>query len=105
MAAGFGSLILVSLLTPPEDPQRIERFFDNMQRSSDRQGLAEGQEKPLAGERGQDLLLLDVGGWFTRRRWQGFFRRYREDLIGFTLAWGAVGLLVLTAWALMLIGK
>jgi Na+/proline symporter len=105
MLAGFGSLILVSLLTKPEDPQRIEQFFDNMRRSTDDEGLPAGQPKPLASERGQDLLLLDMPGWFSARRWQGFFRRYREDLVGFVLAWGVVGLLVLTAWGLMQIDK
>src|SRR5208282_2818149 len=61
MTAGFASLILVSLLTRPEAPQRIEQFFDNMRRSTH----AGSQAKPLAAERGQDLLLLDLPGWFT----------------------------------------
>jgi Na+/proline symporter len=105
MAAGFASLILVSLLTRPEPPQRIEQFFDNMRRSTDDAFLPDGQAKPLAAERGQDLLLLDLPGWFTAQRWHGFFRRYREDLIGFALAWGAVALLVLAAWGLMQLGR
>ncbi len=105
VAAGFASLILVSLLTRPEAPQRIEQFFDNMRRSTDAEGLPDGQAKPLAAERGQDLLLLDLPGWFTARRWHGFFRRYREDLVGFALAWGVVVLLVLAAWGLMQVGR
>jgi hypothetical protein len=105
MAVGFASLILVSLITPPEDPERIARFFDAMRRSTDREGLPEGGDKPLAAQRGQDLLLLDVPGWLTASRWHDFFRRYREDLVGFVLAWGVVGLLVLTAWGLMQMGK
>ena len=55
---------------------------------------------PLAAECGQDLLLLDVPGWFSVRCGRGFFRRYREDLVGFVLAWAVVGFLVLTAWKL-----
>ncbi len=105
MAAGFTSLILVSLLSKAEAPERIESFFDNMRRSTDAEGLPDGQATPLAAERGQDLLLLDLPGWFTVRRWQGFFHRYREDLLGFLLAWGVVGLLVLAAWGLMRIGR
>lgn len=105
MAAGFGSLVLVSLFTRAEDPERIERFFDNMRRSSDREGLPDGQPKPLAAECGQDLLFVDMGGWRTAQRWRGFFRRYREDLVGFIAAWGVVGLLVLIAWSLMQIGR
>jgi len=53
----------------------------------------------------RDLLLLDVGAWFTAAQRRGFFCRYREDLIGFFLAWAAVGLLILSAWLLMQIGK
>ncbi len=102
---GVVVFIAVSLLTRPESRERIERFFDNMQRSTDREGLPEGHPKPLAAELGQDLILLDVPGWFTLRRWRGFFRRYREDLVGFALAWATVGLLVLSAWGLMQIGR
>jgi Na+/proline symporter len=105
MLAGFGAFIVVSLLTRPESKERIEQFFDNMNRSTDEQGLPENRPKPLAADRGQDLLLLDLTGWFTAQRWRGFLRRYREDLVGFVLAWATVGLLVLTAWGLMQIGK
>jgi len=103
--AGFGFFILVSLITPPEDKRRIERFFDNQRRSTDLEDLPAGQPKPLAADMGQDLILLDLPGWFTRERWRGFFRRYREDLVGFILAWGMVGLLLAAAWGLMQIGK
>ena len=89
--AGFAALILVSLASHAEDPQRIERFFDNMRRTTDAQGLPDSQVKPLAAQHGQDLLLLDLLGWFTAGRWRGFFRRYREDVLGFVLAWGVVG--------------
>ena len=103
--AGFAGLILVSLASHAEDPQRIERFFDNMRRTTDAQGLPDSQVKPLAAEHGQDLLLLDLPGWFTARRWRGFFRRYREDVLGFVLAWGVVALLVFSAWGLMQAGR
>ncbi len=105
MLAGALALVLVSLVTPPEDPARVAHFFDNMLRSTDDEGLPAGAAKPLAADRGQDLILLDLPGWFTAQRWHGFFRRYREDLVGFVLAWGAVGLLVLTGWAVVQIGR
>ncbi len=103
--AGFVLLILVSLLTRPEDHARIERFFENMRRSTDTEGLPAGGPRPLARDRGQDMLLLDLPGWLTRERWRGFFTRYREDLIGFVLGWLTVGVLVLMAWGLMQLGK
>ncbi len=105
MLLSFSTLIIVSLLTKPEDSARLETFFDRMRRSTDREDLPNGQSKPLAADRGQELLLLDVGAWFTAARWRGFFRCYREDFFGFLLAWAAVGLLILSAWLLMQIGK
>ncbi len=102
---GVVVFVAVSLVTPREDSQRIEQFFDNMRRSTDDEGLPEGQPKPLAEERGQELILLDLPGWLTAARWRNFWRRYREDLAGFALAWFTVGLLVLTAWGLMQIGR
>ncbi|MCX8036062.1 MAG: sodium:solute symporter family protein [Candidatus Sumerlaeia bacterium] len=105
MLTGFTALVVVSLLTRPESKERIEKFFDNMNRSTDGEGLPDGQPKPLAAELGTDLLLLDLTGWFRRDRWRGFFRRYREDLVGFALAWLVVGLLLAIAWGLMQLGK
>jgi hypothetical protein len=105
MLLSFSALVVVSLLTQPEDSVRLETFFDRMRRSTDREHLPNGQSKPLAADRGEELLLLDVGTWFTAARWRGFFRRYREDLFGLLLAWVAVGLLILSAWLLMQIGK
>jgi Na+/proline symporter len=95
----------VSLITRREDAERIEQFFDNMRRSTDDEGLPEGQPKPLAADRGQDLLLLDLPGWLTAARWRNFRHRYREDITGFALAWLTVALLVLAAWGLMQLGK
>jgi Na+/proline symporter len=104
MLAGSVAFVVVSLLTPREDPERMDRLFDAMQRSTDGEHLPGAEAKPLAADRGQDLLLLDLPGWLDRARWRGFFRRYREDLIGFVLAWATVGLLILIAWAVMQIG-
>ena len=89
----------------PEDPRRIEQFFDNMRRSTDHEALPEGQPKPLAADEGKDLLLVDLPGWLTAERWRGFFRRYREDLVGFVLAWGVVFGLVGVAWLVLRIGE
>ncbi len=105
MLAGFAAFIIVSLLTPPEPRERIESFFDKMRRSTDDENLPTGQPKPLAADRGQDLLLLDMPGWLTRERWHGFWRRYREDLVGFALAWLTVAGMILLAWGVVQIGK
>jgi Na+/proline symporter len=105
MLLSFATLVIVSLLTKPEDGPSMDAFFDRMRRTTDTEGLPSGQTKPLAAERGQELILLDVNTWFTAARWRGFFRRYREDLIGFLLAWLTTALIVLLAWLIMQIGK
>jgi len=40
---GVVVFVAVSLVTPREDSQRIEQFFDNMRRSTDGEGLPGGQ--------------------------------------------------------------
>ena len=97
---GIVTFIIVSLLTRPEDPERIKAFFGRMARSSDHES-----EGVLAAERGQDLILLDLPSWLTRARWTCFFGRYREDLIGLLLGWSAVVFLLLLAYGIMQIGR
>ena len=104
MLAGSVALIVLSLATRPEPSQRIEEFFENLRRTSDDENHPPGQVAPLAADRGQDLLLFDVPGWFTRERWRGCFARYREDLVGFGLAWLSVVLIIGLAWGIMQIG-
>lgn len=89
LVAGIATLVVVSLLTPAESAERLAAFFGRMRSDDD----------------GNDLLLVDMPGWFRRERWQRFFTRYREDLVGFVAAWAVVGLLIGAAWALMQLGR
>jgi Na+/proline symporter len=104
MGLGFISFFLVSRLTKPEESAKMENFFDNMRRKSDAEYLGSDGKKPLGEATGDDLLLLDLPGWSKKSRWSNFFRRYREDLIGFGLSWIVVGLLILLAWGVLQIG-
>ncbi|MGQ9620664.1 MAG: sodium:solute symporter family protein [Bacteroidales bacterium] len=101
MLAGFFFFWLVSLLTKAEDKERVEQFFDNMRRKSDAEIRDEDGKKPLAKKTGDDLLLLDLPGWLRKERWRNFFKRYREDIVGFILSWLVVGILILIAWLIM----
>ncbi len=101
MLLGFAAFFIVSLMTRPEDSARIEKFFDEMRRKSDAKTLGPDGKLPLASETGDDLLLLDLPGWFRKDRWHNFFQRYREDLIGFLLSWIFIGLIILLAWGIM----
>ncbi|OGD22453.1 MAG: hypothetical protein A2W03_02495 [Candidatus Aminicenantes bacterium RBG_16_63_16] len=101
MAAGFAAFFLFSWVSRPEAPERVERFFDNMSRASDVPPASPGQPKPLAAGLGKDLIMLDAPGWFRAARWKGFPGRYKEDLIGFGLAWIMVVALIFLAWGIM----
>jgi len=98
MLAGFAVFIIVSLLTKPEDPERIDSFFDNMDRLSDAKELDKDGKKPLAALHGKALILLDFTSWFTKKRWENFSFRYKEDWQGFLRATGFVVILILLAW-------
>ncbi len=98
MLGGFIIFVIVSLLTKPEDPKRIESFFDNMDRLSDADQLDKDGKKPLAALHGKALILLDASTWFKKKRWENFSVRYKEDWQGFLLAIGFVGVLILIAW-------
>jgi hypothetical protein len=101
MLSGFFVFWLVSILTKPEEKEKIESFFDNMRRKSDAKQLLPDGRKPLASDTGDDLLLLDLPGWGHKERWVNFFKRYREDLTGFLLSWLVVGALILLAWGIL----
>ena len=101
MLTGFFAFWLVSALTRPEDPVKMEQFFDNMRRKSDSLSVDVDGKKPLASKSGEDLLLLDLPGWVKKERRKDFFKRYREDLVGFLLSWMVVGILILLAWGIM----
>jgi len=101
MLSGFFLFWLVSILTKPEKKEKIDAFFDNMRRKSDAKQPGADGKKPLALVTGDDLLLLDLPGWGRKERWTNFFRRYREDLVGFFLSWLVVGLLIFLAWGIL----
>ncbi len=102
MLAGFLALLLVSLVTKPENEKSINGFFDNQQRLSDEGGkIGKSEEKPLASDHGKKLLLLDIASYFSKQCWIGFLKSHREDIAGFLLAWGFVGFLVGIAWLII----
>ncbi|HBN26318.1 MAG TPA: hypothetical protein DD405_02490 [Desulfobacteraceae bacterium] len=98
MLAGFATFIILSLLTKPEDPKKIAEFFDNMDRLSDAKKLDKDGKKPLAALHGKALIMLDFPSWFTKKRWENFSFRYKEDWQGFLLATVFVGFLIFIAW-------
>jgi len=98
MLIGFITFFIISLVTKPEDQTKIDAYFDNMNRLSDAKVLDPDGKKPLARDYGKDLILLDFTSWFTKERWKNFAFRYKEDWLGFLLAWVFVIVLIFIAW-------
>ncbi len=98
MLVGFAFFILVSLVTKKENDERIDKFFDNMQRLTDTEVVEKEGKKPLASKYGKDLILVDLPGWLKKERRVNFIKRYKEDWRGFILASCFVVLLVVVAW-------
>ena len=101
MLIGFITFFVVSLFSKPEEQDRIDKYFDNLNRLSDAKTIGADGKKPLAKNFGKDLILLDFMGWFKKERWENFGYRYREDWVGFVLAWIFVLFLVFIAWLIV----
>ncbi|NND08771.1 MAG: sodium:solute symporter family protein [Saprospiraceae bacterium] len=95
MLAGFAALIFGSMLTVTDHRAGIDAYFERLKTpaSDDMDG-----EDAL---RGKSLILLDVGTWFSAGRWKNFASRYRDDWLGFLLAWLFVGVLIGIAWIIL----
>ncbi|MCB0656046.1 MAG: sodium:solute symporter family protein [Saprospiraceae bacterium] len=99
MLTGFVVLIAVSLCTPAENQDKINHFFNRMQHLS--RADRTDNEPVDAASQGMEMILIDAPGWFTRKRWLHFMQRYREDAVGFALAWLFVGGLIGLAWIIL----
>ena len=85
LLTGIAALVGVSLLTAPEPAGRIGSFFERLETSSDETGPHAGATEPLL------LVNLLNPGKATRGRGWGVFR---EDLVGFGIAWILVVVLI-----------
>jgi Na+/proline symporter len=101
MLTGGCAFALFSLVTRRENKDMLELFFERMRTSSDPEDTHPDGSQMTGKEAGKDLLLLDIGSWFSAGRWNDFLRRYREDLFGFALSWLFVGLLITLAWGIL----
>lgn len=95
-ALGVGILVLVvvSLLTRPEEEVRLNTFFRQLQTSTDAEDQANAVNPRHAAENGKLLVLVNL---FSLRRAAGgtpFWRAYRVDLKGFVVGWLLVAALV-----------
>ena len=108
LGSGTLTLILVSLITPPEPPTRIESFFQNLQTPSDLDPLRPKTLEQVAKDpvsefsapktlAGQELIFLNL----TKLRLgnlKTFSRACRSDMLGFVVGWVLVLALVSGLW-------
>ena len=122
LLAGTLSLVVVSLLTPPEHGTQVATFFTNLETPSDLGAeKAEGQGivTPVspegspgvadsaaelgrwAAERGRQLLFVHL--LHLRRGAYGvsFFQAYRDDLKGLVMGSALSGAIVLSLWLIL----
>jgi hypothetical protein len=93
LAAGIVSLVVVSLLTPPEPGAALDVFYGNLDTPS---GIGEEGVKPIEAARaGRQLLLVNLLHLRQGACGVGFFRAYRTDLKGLLV--GAVFVAALVA--------
>lgn len=102
MLVGFVTLVLVSKFSKAEPLEQIEAFFSRMEHLAPADQV-EGNPS-LATAHGKGLILLDLPSWFSRDRWRNVGKNYREDWLGFLLAWGMVVFLMGLAWVILQIG-
>ncbi len=121
LVAGTASLVLVSLLTPPEREDRIAQFFTRLETPSDADrdrlaglppaasasaacpspGALDSEIRRRAAENGQQLLLVNLLSLRRAACGIGFFKAYREDLKGLLIGSALSVGLVMAFWALL----
>jgi Na+/proline symporter len=99
LAAGFGALIGVSLVTKPESPAALKDFFQRLDTHSEFDPST-GRER-VVNEPGHDLLVVHLLNPGLKDGWRAFYRRFRVDLHGLVAAFGVVGFLIVLGKAVL----
>jgi Na+/proline symporter len=98
MVAGTITLVVVSLLTPPEPVPALDSFFGRLQTPSDGGEEWKKIDPRTVSEQGRQLLLVNL--FHLRRGAAGvpMLKAYRMDLRGFAIGWLIAGAMVGFAW-------
>ncbi len=92
LLAGFIALAVVSLLTKPESPARLQSFYERLNRQS-YLDEATGEEKDV-DEPGHDLLVVNLFQPELSKGLGHFYRRFRVDINGLLFAFGVVAVII-----------
>ena len=98
LVAGTITLVVVSLLTPPEPVPALDSFFGRLQTPSDGGEEWKKIDPRTVSEQGRQLLLVNL--FHLRRGAAGvpFMKAYHTDLRGFAIGWIIAGAMVAFAW-------
>ena len=104
LLSGIAALVVVSLLTPAEPADAMASFFGRLNTPHETTeeegttGTPPTHASPIEVTRsGRQLLLVHLLNPWRATGGVGFFRAYREDLVGFATGWVlVVGLVLLT---------
>lgn len=99
LGSGVIALVVVSLLTPAEAPERLGKFYENLHTPSGKDGAPASQ--PEAARAGEQLILVNLLDLRKGACGVGFFRAYRTDLTGLAIGCGCVAALVAFVWLLV----
>lgn len=99
LSCGIVALIGVSLLTPPEPAERLEKFYDNLQMPGGKEGT--GQTPLETARAGEQLIIVNLLSLRKGACGLGFFRAYRVDLTGFAIGCACVVALVAGVWLMV----
>jgi len=111
LLVGSITLVVVSLLTPPEPKEKTESFFGRLQtptglpgqsEAADFTGISVGipdrQEMGRYARDGQQSLLINLLRLREGSAGIGFWKAYRGDLRGFIIGSGLAAALVFCTW-------
>ena len=92
LTAGIVALILVSLVSKPEPPAALQRFFGNLQTSSDSADnniavQSAGQPRADVAAKGKQLVIVNLLNLRRGAAGERFSVAYRQDLVGFAWGW------------------
>ena len=96
---GFASLVVVSLITPPESEERLEPFYGRLERPTFLDEST-GEEK-FAPQAGQELIIVKLFDLQLSKGWAHFYGRFRTDLNGLGLGFGVVVVVIALAKGLL----
>ena len=92
LLVGFLALVFVSLLTKPESPDRLQPFYERLNRRS-YLDEATGEERDI-DEPGHDLLVVNLFHTGLSKGLGHFYGRFRVDINGLLFAFGVVAVII-----------